>query len=48
LKDLLLDSICSVSFGTTPTATTSDPRMAAGQTEFHGVPVGAGFKVSAI
>lgn len=31
------DAICSVSFGTSPTATTSTPRLAANQTEFFGV-----------
>lgn len=41
------DAICSVSFGLTPTATTSMGRMAASQTEYHGVPQ-ASFKVSVI
>ena len=40
------DAICSVKFGTNPTATTSNKRMAAGQTEFYGVK--GGQKVSAI
>lgn len=31
------DSICSYVFGSNPTATTSTPRMAAGQTEYFGV-----------
>ena len=31
------DAICSVAFGTNPTATASNKRMAAGQTEFFGV-----------
>lgn len=31
------DSICSYSFGSNPTATTSTPRMAANQTEYFGV-----------
>ena len=31
------DAICSVEFGTAPTATTASARMAAGQTEFFGV-----------
>jgi hypothetical protein len=32
------DAICSVKFGMNPVATTADARMAAGQTEFWGVP----------
>lgn len=42
------DAICSVSFGITPTATTSMQRMAANQTELKGVPVNASYKVSAV
>lgn len=42
------DSICSVSFGTAPVATTSMGRMAANQTEYRGVPKGQSFKVSAV
>jgi len=42
------DSICSVAFGTAPTATTGTARLIAGQTEYHGVPKGKAFKVSAI
>lgn len=40
------DSICSVAFGTTPTASTSTMRMAAGQTEYFAVAPGQ--KVAAI
>jgi hypothetical protein len=40
------DSICSIKFGTAPTATTSDARLAAGQTEYFKVM--PGFKVAAI
>lgn len=29
------DAICSIKFGTAPTATTSNRRMAAGQTEYY-------------
>lgn len=29
------DAICSIKFGTSPTATTSNRRMAAGQTEYY-------------
>lgn len=36
------DSVCSVLFGAAPTATTSNRRMAAGQTDYRGVPVGNG------
>lgn len=42
------DSICSVNFGTNPTATTSNKRMIAGQTEYFMVPAGSGLKVAAI
>lgn len=42
------DSICSVLFGTNPTATTSSGRMAAGQTEFRAVPPKRSMKVSVI
>jgi len=42
------DSICSIEIGTNPTATTSTGRMVAGQTEYHGVPIGAGYMVAAI
>lgn len=43
-----VDAICSVLFGTAPTATTSSARMAANQTEFHGVPPGQSFKISVV
>lgn len=42
------DAICSVLFGTAPTAATTNSRMAAGETRIVGVPMGAAFKVSAI
>jgi hypothetical protein len=42
------DGIASVKFGTAPTATTSDPRIGSGVTEFFGVQAGASLKVSAI
>lgn len=48
LVRLHTDSICSFVFGSAPSATTSDSRMAAGQTEYHGVPFGASYKVSAV
>ena len=42
------DAICSVEFGASPTATATTARMAANQTEYFGVPKGAGWKVSVI
>jgi hypothetical protein len=42
------DSICSVAFGTNPTATTSNRRMAANQTEYFIVPTGLAYKVAAV
>lgn len=41
------DAICSVAFGTSPTATATDPRMAADQTEYFALP-GNGLTVSVI
>lgn len=40
------DSICSIAFGQSPSATTSNKRLAANQTEFFGVT--AGMSVSVI
>jgi hypothetical protein len=40
------DAICSVLFGSNPTATTASARMAAGQTEYFGV--APGMKVAVI
>jgi len=42
------DAICSISFGTNPTATTSTPRMAANQTEYFGVAPESSLKVAVI
>ena len=42
------DNICSIVFGTNPTALATNQRFAAGQTEFKGVPPGQGFKVAVI
>lgn len=42
------DSICSIAFGTNPTATTSNMRLAVDQVEYFGVPVGQSYKVAAI
>jgi hypothetical protein len=42
-----VDGIASVQFGTAPTAVAgTDFRMAAGQTEYFGVPPGGSYKVS--
>lgn len=43
-----VDAICSILFGTAPTATTSSARLPAGAVEDHGVPVGQSYKVSVI
>lgn len=42
------DAICSILFGTAPTATASKRRMAANQTEYFGVPQGLSYKVAVI
>jgi hypothetical protein len=43
------DAICCISFGTTPTvSTTTGMRMAANQTEYFAVPLGASYKVAVI
>jgi len=42
------DAICSIEFGTAPTATTTTARMAANQTEYFTVPQGAAYKVAVI
>lgn len=42
------DAICSVSFGTAPTATATNQRFAANQTEYKGVPPGMAYKVAVI
>lgn len=42
------DAICSVEFGTNPTATSTKARMAANQTEYYSVPTGSLFKVAVI
>lgn len=42
------DGICSILFGTNPTATTSHSRMVAGQTEYFAVPSNLSYKVSAV
>lgn len=47
------DAICGITFGTNPTATVvsaglGSQRLAANQTQFHGVPLGQSFKVAVI
>ena len=42
------DAICSVLFGTDPTATAAKKRMAANQTEYFAVPAGGTHKVAVI
>lgn len=42
------DAICSITFGTAPTATTSLGRMPADSTEYFGVPQGQSYKVAVI
>lgn len=48
LVRLETDAICSVKFGTAPTATATTRRMQAGDIEYFGVPVGASYKVAVI
>lgn len=48
LVRLETDAICSVKFGTAPTATATTRRMQAGDIEYFGVPVGQAFKVAVI
>lgn len=48
LVRLHCDGICSVLFGTNPTATTAKRRLIAGQTDYVSVPAGQSFKVAAI
>jgi len=42
------DAICSVNFAIAPTATAAMMRLAAGATEYFGVPKGASYKVAVI
>lgn len=42
------DVICSVSFGTSPTATATTKRLSANSTEYFQVPLGAAYKVAVI
>jgi hypothetical protein len=42
------DAICSIAIGTNPTATATTRRLAAGSSEYFGVPLNGGFKVAVI
>ena len=42
------DAICSIAFGTNPTATATKARMAANSVEYFGVPLGQSYKVAVI
>lgn len=42
------DAICSVEFGTNPTATATKRRLAANTTEYFSVPIGASYKIAVI
>lgn len=42
------DSICSVAFGVSPSATATSRRMAANQTEYFTVPIGKAYQVAVI
>ena len=42
------DAICSVAFGTNPTATATTKRLAANSTEYFTVPSGQAYKVAVI
>jgi hypothetical protein len=45
---VLCTSTCSIKFGTSPTATTSNKPLAAGTPEYFAVPIGQSFKISVI
>jgi hypothetical protein len=42
------DAICSIAFGTNPTATAAARRMPANTTEYFGVPQGGAYKIAVI
>lgn len=48
LVSIHTDAICSIAFGTNPTATTSSKRMAADQEQYYSVVAGSAFKVAVI
>jgi hypothetical protein len=45
---LMSDVVCSVKFGTNPTATTGTMRLAADSAEYFAVPAGVSFEVAVI
>lgn len=45
---VLCTSTCSIKFGTSPTAATTNKPLAAGSPEYFAVPVGQSFKISVI
>lgn len=45
---VLCTSTCSIKFGTSPVATTTNKPLAAGAPEYFSVPVGQSFKISVI
>lgn len=42
------DAVCSVEFGTNPTASATTRRMAANTTEYFGVPLNGAYKIAVI
>lgn len=48
LVRLHCDAICSIAFGTAPTAVATAFRLAANQTEYFAVPAGQAYKVAVI
>lgn len=48
LVSIHTDSICSIAFGTAPTATVNSKRMAADQEQYYSVVPGSAFKVAVI
>ena len=42
------DAVCHVAFGSNPTSTPSQKRLAANSTEFFGVPAGQAFRIAVI
>lgn len=48
LVRIATDAICSIKFGTSPTATAASYRLAANTERYIGVPMGASYKVAVI
>lgn len=48
LVRLHVDGVCSVAFGTNPTASTTNMRLVTDQTEYFGVQANSGLKIAAI